>query len=73
MKLYRCLFPHCRSIAAGLAVTVGLMVFNPSLRGGQEVRAVKPSDCRPALTDYYMRWKVASRSINMVRLVTRGA
>ena len=63
MKLERRLFPHCRSIAAGLAVAVGLMVFISSLRGGQEVRAVKPSDCMPAVTDYaYMWWANGWRS-----------
>ena len=63
MKLNRCLFPDCRSIAAGLAVTVGLMAFNSSLSGGEKVRAVKPSDCMPAVTDYaYMWWVHGWRS-----------
>jgi hypothetical protein len=63
MKLNRCLFPCCRSIATGLAVTVGLMAFNSSLNGDQEARAVKPSDCMPAVSDYtYMWWAHGWRS-----------
>ena len=73
MKPNRCLFPRCRSIAAGLTVIVGLMVFNPSLNRGQEVRPAKPSDCMPAVSDYaYMWWAHGWRSPSKVLAIQTG-